>query len=132
MWKPLEHALSLNILIAKVCSKLHNVSIRHWKKHGKNAQEIAQLEVNYSQHQRDAGVFLEWGDNVAQSGGSEEMNDQDINLMYGNSLLNEVTNRTTSKRKADIMKKIFDAGIRYHVSMDNDFTYNNDGMLLND
>ena len=57
------------------------------------------------------------------------MNDADIDLLYGNRLLNEVTNRTTSRRKADITKRIFDARIRYHISMDNDFTYNNDGML---
>ena len=55
MWRPLEHALPLNILITKVCSKLHNVSIRHWKRCGKNAEEIIQLELSYARNQRDAG-----------------------------------------------------------------------------
>jgi hypothetical protein len=49
--------------------------------------------------------------------------------MYGNHLLNEVTHRTTSQRKKDITKAIYDAGIRYHVNMDNDFTYDNGGVL---
>jgi hypothetical protein len=126
--RPLEHSLALNILILKVSAKLHNLSIEYWKKHGKNSEEIHRYEMDHIQ-QRDSGVFQGWGDADLYDLGNER-SDEDINLMYGNHLLNEITHRTTSQRKKDITKGIFDAGIRYHVNMDNDFTYNNGGMLL--
>jgi len=57
----MDHCLGLCCLIIKVCAKLHNVSIDYWKRHGKNAEQIRMHEIAHQQ-QRDAGVFLGWGE----------------------------------------------------------------------
>lgn len=110
--------LKTNLLIIIVCAKLHNVSINRWIVAGKRAEEIEATELSFQQ-QRDAGVFLHSTDP------SLLYNNDIPDEVFGNIIPSDPINRITSERKREITRRIFDAGIRYNVISDNDFTYDN-------
>jgi hypothetical protein len=114
---PLEHSLEINILILTVCAKLHNLSIRHWKREGKRAEEVAQCERLF-QHRQDAGIFCGWAADGANGMDMGGIADEDIRLAFGNFLPNGSATRKECKRRVDLMNNIFDKGHYYPAGED--------------
>ena len=125
LWRPLEHSVGINTKIVMVCAKLHNVSITAWKLKGKRSEEIAEMESKYLQH-KDAGIFMGWqAENVEDLDG-EIMSDATIARIMGNHIpCAGYAARSQNQRKEEIVKKIYDAGFRYNLKSDNDFTFDN-------
>ena len=117
MWRPLEHSLGTNLLIIKVCSKLHNVSLNYWMQAGKRADEIESIERTFVQ-QRDSGLFLAWTEDCLYGADILDLE------TYQNQIVNEPVHRVTADRKTAITQRIYDCGIEYNLQMDNDFTLN--------
>ena len=117
MWRPLEHSLGTNLLIIKVCSKLHNVSLNYWMQAGKRADEIESIERTFVQ-QRDSGLFLAWTEDRLYGADILDLE------TYQNQIVNEPVHRVTADRKTAITQRIYDCGIEYNLQMDNDFTLN--------
>ena len=112
LWRPLEHSIGINTLILRVCAKLHNKSIEHWKVHGARADQILERERIYAQ-QHDSRVFQSTGvDESAQNPNLED--DPNPNPNPNNRLPPGKQARTAfSSRKKTIMADLFDNGILY-------------------
>lgn len=122
LWKPLEFDLETNTLVVEVCAKIHNIAIEYWIEHGLKADQISEADANFEQ-QRDAGIFMGWGQVHLYDQYAEVFNDGEVAEIFGNLLPNDATNRTVSRRKLDIMHGIYEKGFRYNIQSDNDFTY---------
>jgi hypothetical protein len=110
LWRPLEHSIAINSLIIKVCAKLHNASITHWKNAGIRADDIATREKVYKQH-HDSSPF---GGNLPS--GMEEDGDIDVIVrqMQNNRRPEErVRAAASSSRKEAILSDLFAQGIFY-------------------
>ena len=124
LWKPLEYPLRTNTLIIVVCSKLHNLTISSWMKKGHLAETISSIESTYVQ-QRDAGVFMGWGDEDLYNSYVESYDDRIVQEIYGNHLPYPRAVATTS-RKEELLTYIYDCGIRFDSRADRDFMYRED------
>ena len=128
--KPLSYNIATNSKIAYVCAQLHNRNVDRWVKTGKGRGCLQPLSGS-----RDAEAFLElqllsrpidesfpsddfivetytncscWPNNAAENDGSRaaRLNDTD--------------------RRSDITQYLFNAGIRFDLQSDNDFTFAED------
>ena len=125
LWKPLEYPLHVNTLIIVVCSKLHNLAIATWMRKGHLAETISSLESAYVQ-QRDAGVFMGWGDEDVYSRYVDHYDDNLVQQLYGNHLPNPRALATNSRRE-ELLTFIYDCGIRFDTRADRDFMYREEG-----
>ena len=85
-WRPLEHSMKTNTLIFTVCAKLHKVCINHWMSKGKRAEEIQEIEKQFTR--RDASVFLGWGESSMYDSAGQTLTDQQYQ-QYSNFLPND-------------------------------------------
>ena len=125
LWKPLEYPLHVNTLIILVCSKLHNLSINTWMKKGHLAETISSIETAYVQ-QRDAGVFMGWGDEDLYNEYVDTYDDRLVQQLYGNHLPNPRALANNSRRE-ELLSYMYDCGIRFDARADRDFMYREDG-----
>ena len=125
LWKPLEYPLHVNTLIILVCSKLHNLSINTWMKKGHLAETISSIETAYVQ-QRDAGVFMGWGNEDLYNEYADTYDDRLVQQLYGNHLPNPRALANNSRRE-ELLSYMYDCGIRFDARADRDFMYREDG-----
>ena len=101
-------------------------------KKGHLAETISSIETAYVQ-QRDAGVFMGWGDEDLYNEYVDTYDDRLVQQLYGNHLPNPRALANNSRRE-ELLSYMYDCGIRFDARADRDFMYREDGEreFLND
>ena len=90
---------------------------------------MSSIEASYIQ-QKDAGVFMGWGDQYLYNKYVDEYDDNLVQIMYGNHLPTPATTRVVSDKKEELLQYIYDCGIRFDDRADRDFMYRQNGEHL--
>ncbi len=116
-WRPLEHTISTNTTILRVCAKLHNLSITHWKNKGTRAEDIARADVAYK-HVHDSAAFNAGHFDVSspEDAAEQEEVEQMVRRMENRRVPDDSNRARASTRRDDIANDLYDKGFRYSLS----------------
>jgi hypothetical protein len=106
---------SVNIVVVKVCAKLHNFCIQEWKQTGSHNEEIRQMQSDYRMY-KDLGVFLGWDDNRMMDDRQELLDDAEVMATMGKHMPAGVSAaRLAATRREELRDNIDNHGVRYYL-----------------